>query len=72
MRKEVADIIAAVVTAILALMTALAWNSVILNIIRKNVGAEFSLVGVLIYAVIITAATIFIAIWIHKTAHKVK
>jgi len=72
MRKEVADIIAAVVTAILALMTALAWNSVIQNIIRKNVGAEYSLVGVMIYAVIITTATIFVAVWIHKTAHKVK
>ena len=72
MRKEVADIIAAVVTAILALMTALAWNSVIQNIIRKNMGAESSLVSVMIYAIIITAATIFVAVWIHKTAHKIK
>jgi hypothetical protein len=72
MRKEVADIIAAVITAILALMTALAWNSVIQNIIRKTAGAESSLFGVAIYAIIITAATIIIALWIHKLAHKVK
>ena len=72
MKKETADIIAAVITAILALMTALAWNSVVQNIIRKSAGAENSLTGVIIYAVIITAATVLIALWIHRLAHKVK
>ena len=72
MKKESADIIAAVITAILALLTALAWNSVVQNIIRKSTGAEYSFAGVIIYAVIITAATILIALWIHRLAHKVK
>jgi len=72
MRKEVADIIAAVVTAILALMTALGWNSFIQALIKNNYGNGNSLVGVTIYAIIITVVTVFVAIWIHKTAHKVK
>ena len=72
MKKEGADIIAAVITAILALMTALAWNSVIQCIIRNKVGVKTSLVGVSIYALIITVATILIALWIHKLAHRIK
>ena len=72
MNKEGADIIAAVVTAILALVAALAWNSFIQNIIKSYVGTENSLIGTAVYAVIMTVAAIWISMYIHKLAHKVK
>ena len=71
MKKRVADIAAFVVTVVLLLLTALAWNSVIQDLIRKHLGAETSSTGVIAYAVIITVVTILIIVWLHKTDKKI-
>ena len=72
MKKRVADFITAIVTAVLSLLTALAWYLVIQGIIKKQVGADGSLIGVIIFAVIITIVTIAIGLWMHHLAHKIK
>ena len=84
MKKDVAEKLAALVTAAFGLVAALAWNDAIkslfkgpctiLGITNPDAGAlcALSAGGPWLYAVIITIVAVFAAIWIGKVAGKAK
>lgn len=72
LKAEVIDKIAALMTAAFGLVAALAWNGAILEIFRAVFGTTETIVGMLIYAVVVTIIAVIATIWIGRAAQKAK
>lgn len=70
--KKIADFAFAVVTAVLSLISAVAWYVVVKSIISSNAGVETSILTPLLFAIVLTAITIFISVLFHNFDHKFK
>lgn len=72
MKKEHADLTAAIITGVLTLVAAFMWFLVIKDIIKEYTGTENSLFVSVLCAVAVTTAAIYISILAHRKAHIVK
>ena len=72
MKKEVLEKLLALITAAFGLVAALAWNGAIQAIFKQVLGTSDSIIGMLIYAVVITAIAVFVTIWIGRIAERSK
>ncbi|RZN38010.1 MAG: hypothetical protein EFT35_05405 [Methanophagales archaeon ANME-1-THS] len=72
LKGEVIDKIAALMTAAFGLVAALAWNGAILEIFRAIFGTTETIVGMLVYAVVVTIIAVVMTIWIGRAAEKAK
>ena len=72
MKSEVAEKIAALITAAFGLVAALAWNGAIKAIFLKVFGTSEGIVPMLIYAIIVTIIAVLATIWIGRVAERSK
>ena len=79
MRKDIAEKIAALITAAFGLVAALAWNDAIKALFVGPCGTEgagalcaLSSGGPWVYAIIVTIIAVFATIWIASVAAKAK
>lgn len=72
MKSEVADKIAALVTAAFGLVAALAWNGAIQAIFKRVFGTAEGIGPMLIYAIVVTIIAVIVTIWIGKVAERSK
>ncbi len=71
-KLEVIDKIAALMTAAFGLVAALAWNETIKSLMNEIFGDQSALLGLLIYAILVTIIAIIAIILIARTYNKVK
>ena len=71
-RGEVAEKIAALMTAAFGLVAALAWNGAIRAIFSEAFGDPDELVAMLVYAILVTIIAVIVTIWIARVSEKAK
>ena len=71
MKKEVIEKLAALMTAAFGLVAALAWNGAIQAFFTTYFGTTTTLMGNMIYAVVVTILAVVVTIWIGKVSEKV-
>jgi len=72
LKGEVTDKLAALITAAFGLVAALAWNGAILAIFKVVFGTTETIVGMLVYAILVTIIAVVATIWIGRAAEKAK
>lgn len=72
MKTEVLDKLAALLTAALGLVAALAWNGAIRAIFEAAFGSADDITAMLVYAVLVTIIAVLVTIWIARTIMKSK
>ncbi|MFH1376587.1 MAG: DUF5654 family protein [Candidatus Woesearchaeota archaeon] len=72
MKAEVIEKLAALMTAALGLVAALAWNGAIQAIFKELFGAPDQITAMVIYAVVITGIAVILIIWIAKAEEHTK
>jgi len=72
LKGEVTDKLAALITAAFGLVAALAWNGAILAIFKAVFGTTETIVGMLVYAILVTIIAVVATIWIGRAAEKAK
>lgn len=72
MKKEVAQQLAALITAAFGLVAALAWNGAIQAIFKAVFKTADSVPAMLVYAVVVTIIAVIVTIRISKIAEKAK
>jgi len=72
MKKEVIEKLAALITAALGLVAALAWNSAIQSIFQEVFGTLNGILAMLIYAITVTIIAVIATVWIGKISDKSK
>ena len=70
MKKDVIEKLAALLTAALGLVAALAWNDTIKAIFAQVFGTSDTVGAMVIYAVVVTLIAVLVTIWIAKAAEK--
>ena len=69
---QVLETFASLITAAFGLVAALAWNETIKSAVAKVFGEANDLVGLLIYAIIVTVLAVIMTIYIARTLGKAK
>ncbi len=69
-RKEVIDKFAALITAALGLVAALAWNGAIQSIFKRIFGDQDSISAMVSYALIVTIIAVLATLWVGRAAEK--
>lgn len=72
MREEVAEKLAALITAAFGLVAALAWNDTIKTIFNAIFGSSDTVLAMIIYAVVVTVIAVWVTIRIGKMTEKAK
>jgi len=72
MKAELIDKLAALITAALGLVAALAWNETIKAIFRNIFGTQDTIWSWVVYAAIVTIVAVFVTLRIAKMAAKAK
>ncbi len=72
MKKEVLEKLAALLTAAFGLVAALAWNGAIKAIFIELFGTADTILGMLIYAVVVTIIAVLVVIQIGKATGEAK
>ncbi len=57
-------------TAAFGVVAALAWNAFITELVKQVLGAEGGLMGLLIYAVVVTILAVVVIIWLGRMAER--
>lgn len=65
-RVQVLDKLSSFVTAAFALVAALAWNAAIGGLINEYYASGSALVGLFVYAVVVTIIAVLAAVWIAR------
>ena len=71
-RLDVIDKLAALITAAVGLVAALAWNSAIQEIFKEVFGEQSSIPAMLGYAVFVTVIAVIFTLWIGFVSNKAK
>jgi len=71
-KVQLLETFAALITAAFGLVAALAWNETIKAAVKAVFDTEDDLVGMLIYAIIVTVLAVIMTIWIAKALGKAK
>ena len=72
MKTEILDKIAALMTAALGLVAALAWNGAIRAIFEAAFGSADDITAMLVYAVVVTIIAVLAIIWIARVITRAK
>ncbi len=72
MKTEILDKIAALITAALGLVAALAWNGAIRAIFEAAFGSADDITAMLVYAVVVTIIAVLATIWIARIIIRAK
>ena len=72
MKTEMLDRIAALMTAALGLVAALAWNGAIRAIFEAAFGSADNITAMLVYAVVVTIIAVLVIIWIARIITRAK
>jgi TRAP-type C4-dicarboxylate transport system permease small subunit len=72
MKLEILDKIAALLTAALGLVAALAWNGAIRAIFEHFFGTADNIAAMLVYAVVVTIIAVLAIIWIARAVNRAK
>lgn len=72
MSMQIIERLAALMTAALGLVAALAWNGAIQSIFKEIFGSPDQIVAMIIYAVVVTIIAVLVIIWIAKAEERVK
>ena len=72
MKTEMLDRIAALMTAALGLVAALAWNGAIRAIFEAAFGSADDITAMLVYAVVVTIIAVLAIIWIARVITRAK
>jgi hypothetical protein len=57
-------------TAAFGVVAALAWNSFITELVKQVLGVEGGLIGLLIYAVVVTILAVIVITWLGRMAER--
>jgi len=57
-------------TAAFGVVAALAWNAFITELVKQVLGAEGGLIGLLIYAVVVTILAVVVITWLGRLAER--
>jgi len=57
-------------SAAFGFVAALAWNAFIIELLKQLLGAQGGLVGLLIYAVVVTIIAVIVIVWLGNMATK--
>lgn len=71
-KVQLLETFASLITAAFGLVAALAWNDTIKAAIKEIFGTEDDLVGMLVYAVIVTVIAVIMTLLISKSLSKAK
>ena len=72
MKVEILDKLAALLTAALGLVAALAWNGAIRAIFEAVFGSADNITAMLVYAVLVTIIAVLVIIWIARAVNRAK
>ena len=72
MKKDVLEKIAALLTIAFGLIAALAWNGAIQAIFKAVFGTADTIIGMLVYAVVVTIIAVIVAIQLGKAVGNAK
>jgi Zn-dependent protease with chaperone function len=57
-------------TAAFGVVAALAWNAFIVELVKQVLGVEGGLIGLLIYAVVVTILAVIVVTWLGRMAER--
>jgi len=73
LKVQFVDTFAKLITAAFAMVAALAWNSAIQALINRFIGPEGDpLIGLFVYAVIVTVIAVIAVVWITRSSAKLQ
>lgn len=71
-KLQLLETFASLITAAFGLVAALAWNEAIKAAVRELLGSQDDLVGMLVYAVVVTVLAVVMTLLIARSASKLK
>jgi hypothetical protein len=71
-KVQLLETFAALITAAFGLVAALAWNETIKTAVGMVFGTDDSLLGLFVYAIIVTVLAVIMTIWIARALGKAK
>jgi len=72
LKLQFVDTFAKLITAAFAMVAALAWNAAIQALINDILGTDSQLVGLFIYAIIVTIIAVIAVVWITRSFSKLQ
>jgi Zn-dependent protease with chaperone function len=71
-KVQLLETFAALITAAFGLVAALAWNETIKTAVKMVFGENDDLIGLLVYAIIVTILAVIMTLWIARALGKAK